>query len=204
MVNTMVYVLAEKYDIPDLKTLAVKKVQYSLKRHWDIPCFTSALRYIYENSLSSDRGLRDVFMTRAHADEHAHRGKKNQKDLSLLFHPDYVDLVMDIGEIGVDLLRRWRGPLKFMPTGDGVFFYCIASDGGHECSRKANECLCPCGQGLFYPIEEVVDGRIAQFMCGNKDCSEVFERNHWNLTRCGECRANFRPRAGSPSGSSSD
>jgi len=76
MVNTMVYVLAEKYDIPDLKALAVKKVQYSLKRHWDI----------------------------------------------LLFHPDYVDLVMDIGEIGVDLLRRWRGPLKFMPTGDGVFF----------------------------------------------------------------------------------
>ncbi|KAA8564609.1 hypothetical protein EYC84_011521 [Monilinia fructicola] len=43
LVNTMLYVIADKYDIPPLKMLATKKFETALLTDWNSPSFTASL-----------------------------------------------------------------------------------------------------------------------------------------------------------------
>ncbi|KAB8292166.1 hypothetical protein EYC80_007909 [Monilinia laxa] len=57
LVNTMLYILADKYDIPPLKTLATKKFERALRTDWNSPSFTASLNLLYEQLPESDTCL---------------------------------------------------------------------------------------------------------------------------------------------------
>jgi hypothetical protein len=54
------YVIAEKYDIKDLKALAQSRFSTWVKSNWNHPEFYSVVNEVYSSTLSNDRGLRDL------------------------------------------------------------------------------------------------------------------------------------------------
>ncbi|KAF1810899.1 hypothetical protein P152DRAFT_460190 [Eremomyces bilateralis CBS 781.70] len=60
MAHARVYALADKYHIAGLKTLAGAKFACQVQTHWAGEEFADSLVEVYENSLETDRGLRDV------------------------------------------------------------------------------------------------------------------------------------------------
>lgn len=62
-VNATVYALAEKYECPDLKTMAIKKFGYAAKEMIIDREVLETIRIVYDSTPSSDRGLRDICVT---------------------------------------------------------------------------------------------------------------------------------------------
>jgi hypothetical protein len=60
LTHTRIYALAEKYDIPALKTLAKSKFEMAMACYYDSPEFADAIEEVYSSTIDSDRGLRDV------------------------------------------------------------------------------------------------------------------------------------------------
>jgi len=175
MVNTMAYVLADKYEIPALKALAVKKAQFCMESNWNMPRFASALKYLYENTVSCDRDLRDVFINRAHEDNECTRACRKNVDFvkegCLLYNPEYVAVVAEIGEIGIELLRKGTGPVRFASTGEQVYLECQKPN----CERKVRCPACKTAK-FFYKIEEVFDDEKVDLICGDSLSGSVVER----------------------------
>lgn len=59
-VNAKMYVLADKYGIPDLQMLARNKSKVAANKNWKSKEFVYAAALIFENTLSSDEGLRSI------------------------------------------------------------------------------------------------------------------------------------------------
>lgn len=62
LLHTRVYALAEKYDIPSLKPLAKKKFETAMACYYDSPEFANAIEEVYDSTVDSDRGLRDIVL----------------------------------------------------------------------------------------------------------------------------------------------
>ena len=62
--NANMYAVAEKYDVPLLKVLAKEKFSVALDKYdWrSLNSFVSATDVIYTNTVTSDRGLRDLII----------------------------------------------------------------------------------------------------------------------------------------------
>jgi len=58
--HAKVYALAEKYGINGLKALAKRKFSSQVKEHLSSEEFSLAMQEVYESTVDSDRGLRDV------------------------------------------------------------------------------------------------------------------------------------------------
>ncbi|TID13050.1 hypothetical protein E6O75_ATG09999 [Venturia nashicola] len=58
--HAKVYAIAEKYGIQGLKTMAKNKFSAQMAYHWDSPEVPLAIQEVYETTVDSDRGLRDV------------------------------------------------------------------------------------------------------------------------------------------------
>lgn len=74
---TRVFVMAEKYDIPALKTLAKTKFEAAVSTEWNTCALSVSLRLMYDELPESDRLLKDVAIQAAasHAKELADRGE---------------------------------------------------------------------------------------------------------------------------------
>lgn len=62
LLHTRVYALAEKYDIPTLKSLAKRKFEMEMACFYDSPEFAEAIEDVYCSTIDTDRGLRDVVL----------------------------------------------------------------------------------------------------------------------------------------------
>lgn len=157
MTNTMVYVIGDKYDIAVLKSLAVMKIKHCMEYHWETSSFSSAVQYLYENTIPSDRVLREMFIATAY-----------KKQESLTSNPEFLDIVTENGEIGADLFKEKIKPIRFIPQNamtvelrcknwkvDGQYkiIYCP-----HYCSSS------------FLDIDEEDDGRKMDLICNNMMC----------------------------------
>ncbi|KAF2151991.1 hypothetical protein K461DRAFT_269068 [Myriangium duriaei CBS 260.36] len=60
LAHTRVYALAEKYDVPALKALARSKFEVSMACFYDSPEFADAVEEVYNSTIDTDRGLRNV------------------------------------------------------------------------------------------------------------------------------------------------
>jgi hypothetical protein len=108
-----VYVLAEKYDVPELKNLAKSKYEKSISNDWDNDWddddFIQSLRLMYDETPKSDRQMKDVAIPVA----------CRQKERLLCYEP-FTTLMEDFGEIGVDMMKeelswRTRQPIPNFP-----------------------------------------------------------------------------------------
>lgn len=60
VLHTQVYALGEKYDIPSLKQLARQKFEMAAACYYDAAELAEAIELVYQSTIDSDRGLRDV------------------------------------------------------------------------------------------------------------------------------------------------
>lgn len=58
--NTMMYALADRFYIDDLKVLARTKFREAAKEDWNSKSFVHAAELVFESTPGSDKGLRDV------------------------------------------------------------------------------------------------------------------------------------------------
>ncbi|KAI1157309.1 hypothetical protein F5B18DRAFT_666051 [Nemania serpens] len=63
VLHTMVYALAEKYNIPGLKEFALQEFKAAVAGHLTTPSFLEAAKEAYASTIEADRGLRDVIVT---------------------------------------------------------------------------------------------------------------------------------------------
>jgi hypothetical protein len=60
MFNAKIYIIADQYNIPSLKNLAKTKYEVAVTETWDPVVFTKAVRFLWENTVESDRLMRDA------------------------------------------------------------------------------------------------------------------------------------------------
>ncbi|KAF7859656.1 hypothetical protein EAF04_008735 [Stromatinia cepivora] len=65
LINTMVYIIGDKYDIQGLKTLAKRKYEAAIDTEWNTPSFSASLELIYEELPESDTCLTSLALQTA-------------------------------------------------------------------------------------------------------------------------------------------
>ncbi|KAF2085501.1 hypothetical protein K490DRAFT_67657 [Saccharata proteae CBS 121410] len=60
VLHAKVYAIAEKYGITGLKALAKRKYAAQLEQHWIDAEFADSIQEVYETTIDTDRGLRDL------------------------------------------------------------------------------------------------------------------------------------------------
>lgn len=98
MFNVKMYVAGDKYDIPGLRALATKKFQDCVKDYWNSKAFSEAALYLWEDTVESDRELRDVFIASA-----------NQNIDALLDRGEFTNLMKMHGDFCCDIVKAMRG-----------------------------------------------------------------------------------------------
>ena len=92
------YALAEKYDMPDLKSLAIQKFAPMAKAHWPSYYEDSTLQLIediYSTTPSSDRGLQNIAVEACKRDVREKVRDKDRKGLMDKYE-DFRNDMMDI------------------------------------------------------------------------------------------------------------
>ncbi|KAF2213786.1 hypothetical protein CERZMDRAFT_95824 [Cercospora zeae-maydis SCOH1-5] len=62
VLHTQIYALGEKYDIQPLKQLARRKFEMAAACYYDAPELADAIRLVYQSTVDTDRGLRDIVL----------------------------------------------------------------------------------------------------------------------------------------------
>ncbi|KAL8915450.1 MAG: hypothetical protein Q9171_000014 [Xanthocarpia ochracea] len=97
--NALMYVAGDKYDISGLKLLAKAKFSAALVDGWDKEDLSEIIRFIYTNTLSSDRGLRECLMPIL-----------IQHKRFLRADHTFMKVVETVGMFAVDLIDAWTNP----------------------------------------------------------------------------------------------
>ncbi|KAI4112896.1 MAG: hypothetical protein LQ338_008258 [Usnochroma carphineum] len=99
--NALVYALAEKYDIQDLKVIAKDKFGHrsAFSFLWDIDNVISVLEVVYNTTPTIDRGLRDIAAQIGSQHIDASSGKALDK-------PRFQELVSKDGALALDILAQ--------------------------------------------------------------------------------------------------
>ncbi|KAI4202519.1 MAG: hypothetical protein LQ350_002462 [Teloschistes chrysophthalmus] len=97
-VNAGMYIMGDRYNLLELKDLAKAKFTTALQSSWDKENLPEVIRTIYDNTLPSDRGLRDCLVPifKAHK-------------ATLRARPAFMQLVRTHGDFAVDLVDAWAG-----------------------------------------------------------------------------------------------
>ncbi|KAL8778190.1 MAG: hypothetical protein Q9213_007526 [Squamulea squamosa] len=97
--HAAMYVTADKYDVSTLKVLALAKFSTALVDRWDKEDLSEVIRFVYENTVSSDRGLRGSLVPIL-----------VQHKQKLRTDEAFMKLVETHGEFAVDLINAWTNP----------------------------------------------------------------------------------------------
>ena len=97
MANTLVYSIADKYDIEGLKALAKLSFEAISFAAWDCEDFPAVVDKVFDTTPESDLGLRDVVsvICAKHIDE-------------LLVHQSWIDLLSHNGAVGLSIFKAAR------------------------------------------------------------------------------------------------
>ena len=139
--HARMYVAGDMYRVDQLKLLAKAKFSTALGDGWDKEDFPEIIRFIYDNTVSSDRGLRESLAPILLQ----HQGKLRADDA-------FMNVVETHGEFARDLINAWTDPNHLPRT----FFRCNHCDtlypnnySGYCTSEKCNLC----NRRSFRPIQ---------------------------------------------------
>jgi hypothetical protein len=93
--NVLVYAIAEKYGVAELKEMAKEKFQGRARSLLSAKEFPEIIQELYRSTPSSDRGLRDIVSQVC-----AQQGRR------IIDSPDLNAIIVEVGEFGLDLLRE--------------------------------------------------------------------------------------------------
>ena len=101
MNNVLVYAVAEKYDIPDLKDLAKGKLQSLARSKWPHDDFYALAERVFSTTPDTDMGLRQIVLDLC--EEHFEDILKNQDSrVGLLEIPAIAAVVLDAAVCKID------------------------------------------------------------------------------------------------------
>lgn len=94
LTNTMVYIIGDQLQIPDLKMLAKKKFEEVVTDRWNSGSFVAGLKLLYKETLENDPSMKDIAVKTAgeHVKDLCDRG-------------EFVALCKEEGEIAFDVLK---------------------------------------------------------------------------------------------------
>ncbi|PVH79551.1 hypothetical protein DL98DRAFT_216253 [Cadophora sp. DSE1049] len=94
LTNTKVYIIGDQLQVPELKTLSMKKYEEVVSAGWNSASFVASLKLLYEETMENDRLLKDVVIKTAgeHVKDLCDRG-------------EFVTLCKEKGEIAFDVLK---------------------------------------------------------------------------------------------------
>ncbi|KAL8805590.1 MAG: hypothetical protein Q9182_001855 [Xanthomendoza sp. 2 TL-2023] len=95
-VNAAMYTIGDRYNLNGLQDLAKAKFATALPHCWNKEDFPGAIRFIYENTHTEDRGLRECLVPTLI--QHKQHLRSDEK---------FMDVVQTYGEFAVDLLDAW-------------------------------------------------------------------------------------------------
>jgi speckle-type POZ protein len=112
--NVKMYVIGDKYDIPGLRALATKKYQACVAVHWNNTTFSESAQHLWDNTMDTDRQLRDVVVKTAH---------KHIKQF--LDRGEFKDFMRSHGDVGlevVQIMERYSDdrPAECIPVEESV------------------------------------------------------------------------------------
>lgn len=96
-IHAKIYALGEKYEIRDLKALALQKFAFEAQRHHSTPSFRQGAREAYTSTVDEDRGMRNVVVETVVKNRH------------LLLDAEFQSVVKETS-LGFDLLIRFAYP----------------------------------------------------------------------------------------------
>ncbi len=129
--NVKVYIAGDTYNIPGLKELAKEKFEEVAKVHWNCAEFPEAIDLLWENTVDTDRNLRDVVLESA---------KTNIK--ALLDRGDFVELMQSRGNLCVEVLKVILDPAAAQK---GTSVQCKSCSRCRSCGNSAIDCCHFCG-----------------------------------------------------------
>ena len=95
LVNANVYIIADKYEIEALKKLACLKYEEVLSDTWNTSYFSESASHVFENTVETDRILRDVIVQVA--SDHVK---------ALLDRGEFVEMLKRHGDISAEIMRK--------------------------------------------------------------------------------------------------
>ena len=138
--NVKVYSIADKYDVPSLKSQAEQKFRTTVETCWNMDDFPYAVAEVYNSTTSIDRGLRNVVVEVAckHINELlSKQGFRDVLEEITGFASDMVQhLATSPGKSEIrsqtkyqcpSCLRQWEATLD-----PGVTYYCMYCNRGHS------------------------------------------------------------------------
>ncbi|KAL8790913.1 MAG: hypothetical protein Q9213_000338 [Squamulea squamosa] len=98
-VNATMYTIGDRFLLNGLKDLAKAKFAAALPDGWNKENLLDIIRFIYDNTLSDDRGLRECLLPIL----------TQHKD-SLRSDSAFMDVVKNYGEFAIDVIDAWTKP----------------------------------------------------------------------------------------------
>ena len=95
--HARVYILAQKYLIGGLETLALRKFTNSVHHQFNVDSFLQAMEEVYNTTLEDDKGLRGVIISTLYQQRHL----LDQKEVQVI--------LKDLGAATFDLVMYMKG-----------------------------------------------------------------------------------------------
>lgn len=95
VLHAKIYALGEKYEIKDLKALALQKFAFEATACWSFSSFRIGAKEAYTSTVDEDRGMRDIVVETV------------LKHRLLISMPDFKNVLKET-DLGYDLLMRLR------------------------------------------------------------------------------------------------
>ncbi|KAL9023299.1 MAG: hypothetical protein Q9196_007287, partial [Gyalolechia fulgens] len=131
--NVGMYIVGDRFDVSNLKELAREKFAAAVVEGWSGDGLPDIVRTIYDNTLSTDRGLRDCLMSTL-----------QKHKMALRDNEDFMEVVKTHGEFAVELIDAW-GNLSKPPTLEFIL--------ERSSSHRGDVVRCPrCTRALTYSI----------------------------------------------------
>ncbi|KAL8909190.1 MAG: hypothetical protein Q9207_000364 [Kuettlingeria erythrocarpa] len=132
--NAGMYIIGDRFDLSHLKDLAKEKLSAALTERWDKEDLPYVIRTIYDNTLPSDRGLRDCLVPAI-----------LQHKKALREDEDFMNIVETHGDFAVDLIDVWSGGKssgvpKIMLTSSRLTVYGHKSASGQNGKVNCPDC----------------------------------------------------------------
>ncbi|KAI4128015.1 MAG: hypothetical protein LQ341_006727 [Variospora aurantia] len=142
VLNAGMYIIGDRFDLSHLKDLAEEKFSAALIDRWDKEDLPGVIRTIYDNTMPSNRPLRDRLVP-----------VLIQHKKALRENEDFMDLVKTHGDFAVSLVDAW-GQAQKIQLGSrsraGSMYY---NDVGRNYTTQGHDGVvtCPsCDAGLSY------------------------------------------------------
>lgn len=143
--DAQVYATADKYDIPSLKSLAIANFEKRAKTQETATDFSLSIKVIYESTLPTDRGLRDIAVRLAIENLKA-RFEKNEA---------FQKTMSEVAEFGKDLVWELSRRLEAQP--------------------EVKRYRCPNCAGIWKTTQAIHANRTYYcYLCGKKASSSVW------------------------------